>query len=489
MNAPIRRLSILVSAMFAILLVFGSWVQFADAKSLRDAPNNSRTLYSSYEQERGSILVDQTTVARSEKTNGPIKYMRSYPQGLLYSHLTGWFSMNHGSSGLEETDDELLSGQSDSLFYRRLGDMMTGKRPTGVNLELTLDAKTQQAADKALGNRKGAIVALDPKTGAILAMVSHPQYDPNAISSLDATASSKAWQQVRTDPNEPLINRAITGKLYPAGSTFKVITSAAALNNGRTENSTLTGVERLKMPGTSVTLPNDWNGPCGSGQVTLTQALAMSCNTAFGQVGMDMGAQVITDQAAKFGFGKPLSIPMRVTPASAGPMQTPPQIAFTAIGQQDVRVSPLQMAMVAAGVANKGAVMKPFLVKQTRGSGLDIIDTTRPQKFSQAVSEDVAAALTRMMVQVTESPQGTGHAARIPGVQVAGKSGTAEHGSNAAGQELAPHAWFISFAPADDPKVAVAVLVEDGGLPSPGPGPAFNAAPLAQEVMKAVINR
>ena len=491
MNAPIRRLSLLITAMFALLLVFGSWVQFADARALRGAEGNSRTLLSSYEQERGAMLVDGSQVARSEKapSGSNVKYVRNYPQGPLYSHVTGWFSLSYGAGGLELAEDDLLSGQSDALFYRRLGDLLTGKRATGVNLDLTIDARTQQAADKALGNRRGAIVALDPKTGAILAMVSHPQYDPNAISTLDATAAQKAWKGYLADTSAPMVNRAITGDLYPAGSTFKVIVSAAALAAGRTENTELTGVARLSMPQTTVTLPNDWNGPCGNGRVTLTQALAMSCNTAFGQLGMDLGASAIKDQAAKFGFGKDLTIPLLVTPSSTGPMDNPPQIAFTAIGQQDVRVTPLQMAMVAAGVANGGSVMRPYLVKQTRGSGLEVIDVARPTELSRALSSDAAAQLTRMMIQVTEAPDGTGGAARIPGIRVAAKSGTAEHGSDAGGAPLAPHAWFISFAPADDPKVAVAVLVENGGRATPGPGPSFNAAPLAQEVMKAVINR
>ncbi len=487
MNAPIRRLSVLVTAMFALLLVFGSWVQFADAKSLRAAEGNRRTLLSSYEQERGAILVDQAQVARSERaSSGQVRYVRNYPQGPLFGHLTGWFSLSYGAGGLELTEDDLLSGQSDALFYRRLGDLLTGKRPTGVNLDLTLDARAQQAADKALGNRRGAIVALDPKTGAILAMVSHPQYDPNAISTLDATAAQKSWKAYNADPAQPMVNRAIAGNLYPAGSTFKVIVAAAALAAGRSENTELTGVARLTMPQTQVTLPNDWNGPCGSGRVSMTEALAMSCNTAFGQLGMDLGAQAIKDQAAKFGFGRELTIPLKVTPSSTGPMDSPPRIAFTSIGQQDVRVTPLQMAMVAAGVANGGSVMRPYLVKQTRGSGLDVIDTAKPTELSRALSPDHAAELTRMMVQVTESGNGTGRLARIDGVQVAAKSGTAENGVN---NSLAPHAWFISFAPADDPKVAVAVLVENGGLAAPGPGPAFNAAPLAQEVMKAVIKR
>lgn len=487
MNAPIRRLSVLVSAMFSLLLVFCSWVQFADAKNLRDKPGNRRTLLSSYEQERGAILVDQKQIAKSEKTNTEIKYVRHYSQGLLYGHLTGWFSLTYGAGGLESTHDEMLSGKSDSLFYRRVGDLLTGKRPTGVNLELTIDGKTQQVADKALGERRGSIVALDPKTGGILAMVSHPQYDPNPLSGLDAPTAKKSWAAINSDPGRPLINRSIAGDLYPAGSTFKVITAAAGLKAGRTENTQLTGVAQLQIPQTSRTLPNDWRGPCGGGQVTMTQAMAMSCNTSFGQLGLDLGAQAIKDQAAAFGVGRDLSIPLRVTPSTTGVMDTPPKIAYTSIGQQDVHVTPLQMAMVAAGVANKGVVMKPHLIKQTRGSGLEVIDKTRPEEFSRATSEEHAAALNRMMVQVTESSQGTGARARIPGMKVAGKSGTAEN-HDASGRALAPHAWFISFAPADDPKVAVAVLLENGGGTA-RPGSSSDAAALAQEVMKAVINR
>ncbi len=486
MNSPIRRLTVLVAAMFALLLAFSSWIQFADAKTLRNAEGNSRTLMSAYEQERGAILVDQTQIARSEKTEGELKYNRTYPMGKRYGHLTGWFSLIYGAGGLEAAENDLLSGQSDSLFYRRLGDLLTGKQPTGVSIELTIDPTVQEAAADALGSRRGAIVALEPSTGAILAMVSNPRYDPNTISTNDA-AAEKAWKALNADPAEPLVNRAIAGDLYPSGSTMKVVTAAAALSSGKyDERSRLTGTANLSMPGTTATLPNDWRGPCGSGSVDLTQAMQMSCNTAFGQLGMDLGAQALKDQAAAFGFGQQLSVPLSVTPSTLGPISGKPQEAFTAIGQQDVRVTPLQMAMVAAGVANKGVVMRPYLVKQTRDSGLEVLEQRQPSELSRAVSSEVAAALTRMMVTVTE-PGGTGVAAAIPGVRVAAKSGTAEHGTDAQGRELAPHGWFISFAPAGDPKIAVAVVVEDGGQAAPGPGGSFDAAPLAQQVMKAVI--
>lgn len=488
MNAPIRRLSMLVAGMFALLLVFSSWIQFADAADLRARSDNRRTLLSSYEQARGAILVDGTQIARSDKTGGDLKYVRAYPQARLYGHLTGWYSLVWGAGGLEAADDDLLSGQADALFYRRLGDLLTGKRPSGVNVELTIDPVVQAAAAKALSGRRGAVVALDPKTGAVLAMASSPTYDPNTISTQDADASEKAWKALTSDPSGPMINRAIAGDLYPAGSTFKVITAAAALSSGRyDESSKVTGVAQLPMPQTSVKLVNDWRGDCGGATTTLTKALAISCNTAFGQLGMDLGAATLKEQAAKFGFGADLRIPLKVTPSTTGPIADKPAEAFTAIGQQDVRVSPLQMAMVAAAIANRGTVMTPYLVKQTRGSSMDILDQTKPSAFSQAVSPEVAAALTRMMTQVTEV--GTGKDARIPGVSVAAKSGTAEHGKDAQGRDLAPHAWFISFAPADDPKVAVAVLIQDGGLAAPAPGPSFDAAPLAREVMKAVISR
>ncbi|HYO85844.1 MAG TPA: penicillin-binding protein 2 [Dermatophilaceae bacterium] len=487
MNNPIRRLAVLVTLMFCALLVASSIVQFAQADDLRQQKENRRTLLTRYSAERGSILVGSAPIARSEPVDDELKYLRTYPKGRLYSHVTGYYSFVYGAGGgLESASDDVLSGQSDALFYRRLGDLLLGRRPTGLNVEVTINDKAQAAADRALGSQRGAVVAIAPRTGAILAMVSHPQFDPNALSSHQGSRVAAAVEQLTKDPTKPLINRVIGGDLYPPGSTFKVVTAAAALSEGRlTEDSQVTGPAALKMPGTTVTLRNSGGGSCGGGTLTLTQAMQVSCNTAFGQIGMDLGATALREQAARFGFSQPLAIPITVSTSDVGPITGKPQEAFSAIGQQDVRVTPLQMAMIAAAVANDGRLMRPYLIQQTRGTGTDVVERTEPKEMSQPVSQDVADALTRMMVKVVDA--GTGTRAQIDGVAVAGKSGTAEHGSDARGVKRPPHAWFISFAPADNPTVAVAVVVEDGGRAGSEAAGGRVSAPIAREVMKAVI--
>lgn len=482
MNNPIRRLSLVVAVLFCTLFIASSWIQFVQADELRNKPGNRRTLLATYSRERGAILVGGDAIARSEASPDELKFQRTYPKGKLYSHVTGYYSFLYGAGGgLESAADELLTGESAQLLYRRLGDLLTGRRSTGVNLELTINPKAQAAAQEGLGNQRGAVVALDPRTGAILALVSHPQYDPNSLAGHASGPVQKSWAQLNADPRRPLINRAIGGDLYPPGSVFKIVTAAAALSSGRfTQTSQLPGPKVLDLPETTAGLVNDWNGPCDNGTVDLTRALEKSCNTAFGWLGMELGGQAMRDQAAKFGFGAKLSIPMAVTPSSLPEQMNKAQEAQSAIGQYDVRVTPLQVAMVSAAVANEGRVMAPFIVKQGRGADLEVLDQTAPRELGQAVSPEVAAALTAMMEKVVAS--GTGTRAQIPGVAVAGKSGTAQHGEG-----RAPHAWFTSFAPANDPKVAVAVVVEDGGNAGFEAAGGRISAPIARDVMKAVI--
>ena len=484
MNEPIRRLSFIVALLFSALLISTTWIQFVKAKELDNRPGNRRTLLESYSRERGAILVGGSPVAKSVPTKDELKYVRTYPAGKLYSQITGYYSFTYGAGGgLEGAEDALLSGQSDKLFYRRVVDMVTGKAPSGASLELTINPKVQQAADRALGNQRGAVVALDPSTGAILAMVSHPQYDPATLSSHNLDAVAAAWKALNADPGRPAVNRAIAGDLYPPGSTFKLITAAAALSSGKfTEESQIPGPATLDLPQTTVNLPTDDLKPCGPGDKTsLTHALAISCNTAFGWLGLELGGGELRAQAAKFGFGDALRVPMRVTPSTVPAQLNAPQSAQAAIGQYDVRVTPLQMAMVSAAIANKGIVMSPYLIKDTRNSDLDIIDQSQPEQLSQAISPDVAAALTRMMVTVVQS--GTGTAAQIPGIAVAGKTGTAQHAVGGA-----PHAWFTAFAPADQPRIAVAVVVEEGGNAGSEAFGGKVAAPIARQVIEAVMN-
>lgn len=485
MNAPIRRVSTLVALLFAALLLSSTYIQFVQAKELQDRPDNRRTLLANYARERGQILVGGTPIAKSVTSDDELKWLRTYPGKQLYAPITGYYSFTYGAGGgIEGAEDALLSGSSDKLFYRRVSDILTGKEQTGASLELTVNAKAQAAADKALGSQRGAVVALDPRTGAILAMVSHPSYDPSVLSSHDTAAVQKAWKQLNDDPDRPMVNRAIAGNLYPPGSTFKVVTAAAALESGKwTEESVIPGPATLDLPLTDADLPNDFRGNCGPGdKTTLLHALQISCNTAFGWLGMQLGADDFRSQAAKFGIGDRLSVPMTVTPSSVPAELNAPQLAQSAIGQYDVRMTPLQIAMISAGVANNGVVMKPYLVDKVTSSDLEVIDQADPEQLSQAVSADTAGALTRMMQAVVES--GTGRAAQISGVDVAGKTGTAQTQKG-----KPPHAWFTGFAPADDAKVAVAVVVEDGGTAGNEAAGGRVAAPIAKAVMEAVLGK
>jgi penicillin-binding protein A len=484
-NAPIRRLSTVVAALFMILLVSSTWIQFVEAKELQERPDNRRTLLATYARERGQILVDGAPAAISKPSNDELKWLRTYPEARRYPHVTGYYSFVYGpGGGLEATENALLSGQSDKLFYRRVSDMLTGRKAAGASLELTLDPRAQEAADKALGDQRGAVVAIDPETGAILAMVSNPDYDPGSLTAHDSKKVEAAWEELNADPARPLVNRAISGNLYPPGSTFKIVTAAAALSSGKfTEESRIPGPAELDLPQTSADLPNSNKQACGpNDETTLKRALEISCNTAFGWLGMELGADEFRSQAAKFGVGDNLTIPMRVAPSSVPAELDKPQLAQSAIGQYDVRVTPLQVAMISSGVANRGIVMKPYLVKSVLSSDLDTIEETKPSQLSQAVSADTASALTRMMEAVVQS--GSGQAAQIGGVSVAGKTGTAQHAKG-----KAPHAWFTGFAPADDPQVAVAVVVEDGGSAGNEAAGGRVAAPIAKAVMEAVIQK
>lgn len=483
MNGPIRRLSVVVLVLFGALLLSSTYIQFVQASALRDKPGNRRTLLASYDRERGPILVAGSPVVRSTATGDTLKYLRTYSDPKLYAHLTGYYSFIYGAgSGVERSQDSLLSGSSDALFYRRIVDLVTGREPQGASVELTVDPKVQQAADTALGDQRGAVVALDPRTGAILALVSHPTYDPNRLASHDVRAVRTAYAALNADPGRPLVDRAIAGDLYPPGSTFKLVTAAAALSSGRfSESSVVPGPARLDLPQTATVLPNDFAGSCGPGdKVDLTRALQVSCNTAFGYLGLQLGGDALRDQAAKFGFGDRITVPMAVTPSVVPSGMSPPQSAQAAIGQFDVRVTPLQMAMVSAGIANKGVVMSPYAVKTVRSPDLSVLDQASPQELSTAVSPQVAAQLTRMMLKVVQD--GTGTAAQIPGVQVAGKTGTAQQGPG-----KPPHAWFTAFAPADAPRVAVAVVVEDGGRAGNEAFGGKVAAPIAKAVMEAAL--
>jgi len=482
-NAPLRKLSAVVTVLFMALFASATMVQFVQAQSLNNRPGNARTVFKEYSRERGPIVSGKATMATSKPTTDVYHYLRTYPSGPLYSSVTGYYSAVFGSAtGLEAAMSPYLSGTADQLFYRRISDLLTGRQPKGASVETTIDPKVQQAAWDALGDQRGAVVALDPRTGAILAMVSKPTFDPNRLATHDRAAAQRAYDALVKSSSKPLENRAIAGSLYPPGSTFKLVVSAAALSSGSyTPDTQIPAPGELPLPQSTITLPNDDRQPCGpNGQVSLADALRISCNTAFASLGMTLGEKALADQAARFGFGRPLQIPLTVTPSTFPDTQGPAQLAQASIGQFDVRATPLQMAMVSAGIANRGVVMQPYLVKRVRSSNLDTVSEAVPTPFSTAVTPTVAAQLTGMMEGVVQS--GTGVNAQIPGVRVAGKTGTAQ---TSPGQP--PLAWFTSFAPADDPKVAVAVVVENGGGFGEAASGGRVAAPIARAVMEAVV--
>jgi peptidoglycan glycosyltransferase len=468
--------------LIAALLVNVCYVQVVEAKRLRDDPRNFRLLLDQYSRQRGAIVAGGTAIARSVATSDTLKYLRVYPQGAMWAHVTGYYSLTLGRADVEQSQNEWLAGSADRLFATRLNDMITGRQPQGANVVLTLDPTVQAAAVHALGNRIGAVVAMDPKTGAILGLVSSPSFDPNPLSSHDTATISNAWRGYQSDPNHPLLDRA-TQETYPPGSLFKVVTSAAALATGKyTPSSQIPAPNALPLPQTSSVLRNFGGESCGNGSTTsLADALRISCNTAFADLGLALGEPTLRAMADAFGLDAPP--PDIALPAARSSFGNPdaPGLAKSAIGQQDVRITPLQAAMIVSTVANGGVLMRPYLVSEVQAADLSVLSHTDPHSVRRVMSADVARELTSMMELVVTS--GTGTAARIPGVAVAGKTGTAQ---NAPGQ--APHAWFGAFAPAENPRIAVAVIVEHGGGSLEATGGTV-AAPIARAVIEAFLGK
>ena len=488
MNRPLRRVALACLVLFGLLLVNVNWVQVVKADAYRDDPRNSRVLLRTYERERGPIAIlasdgRREAVAESVRTEGPLTWLRQYPGGPAYAHVTGYYSLVYGRTGIERSEDRVLSGEDDRLFVRRLSDYITGNSPKGGTVVLTLDAAAQAAAFRGLEGKRGAVVALDPRTGEVLAMVSLPSYDPARLSSFEPAEIREYYAQLNDAAGDPLLNRAIS-KTYPPGSTFKVVTAAAALGSGEvTPETQIPSPRLLDLPQTDADLRNFGGAACTGETSTLADALRISCNTAFGSLGLSLPEDAVREQAQAFGFGEnDLRVPTSVADSRYPDETNEPQAAQSAIGQYDVRATPLQMAMIAAGVANDGVVMTPRLVREIQAPDFSVLEEPEPEEYSQATSPEVAAELTRMMELVVA--EGSGRRAQIPGLRVAGKTGTAQHA-----QGRPPHAWFIGFAPADDPQVAVAVVVEDGGnLGSEATGGALSA-PIAAAVMRAVLGR
>jgi penicillin-binding protein A len=492
MNAPLRRVGVVVLLLFALLFINLNWVQGYKAADYRNSDYNSRVQISEYQRQRGTIeAAGGLPLAQSASTDDRLKYQRSYPKGAQYAHIVGIKPVNLASTGIEKLENAYLQGNDDSQIADRWLAMLTGKRTSGGNVLLTLNPSAQQTAYDALQNkgnvRKGAVVAIDPRTGALLAAVSSPSFDPNPLVSHDTEAASEAATALGNDKNEPLLNRGFS-QLYPPGSTFKVIMAAAALTSGVQPETVLQGGTSYTAPGTTLPIRNAPGVVCDD-QITLKQALTVSCNTAFAHLGAEqLGPDKIKDMAKAFGFEDtprfdqdPRNV-MGVVASHTGTMLDPktgqadkPTVAQSSIGQSNVQMNALQGALIAATIANGGSQMRPYLIDKELAADRTSTYVARPSEQRHPIDEGTADQLRDMMVSVVQN--GTGTSAKISGVQVGGKTGTAQNGDNP------DHGWFIGFAIKDGkPVAAVAVFLERAGS-----GGSHDAAQIGGNVMRAII--
>ncbi len=478
----IRRLAVFVALLFVALLVNINLVQVARSSSLANQPGNNRSVIKEYARQRGPILVGGTPVAVSVAGKGQLKYQRTYPYGSLYVSATGFYSLVYGRTGIERIQNSVLAGTDPRFSLQQISDLIAGRTSKGGSVVLTINAKAQLAAAEGMRGKVGAVVAIQPSTGAILALVQSPTFDPNTLATNDPAAEQAAWSKLINNPQNPLLNRPLA-EVYPPGSTFKLVTLTAALSSGQFTSSTLIpSPAHITLPGSTAVLPNDNGQACGNGHVTLQVALEVSCNTAFANVGIALGGDVLLAQAEKFGFNSSFDVPMTAATSRFPTSLDKAQSALSAIGQFDVRSTPMQMAMVAAAIANHGVVESPYLVQSVLGPDLAPLEPpVQPQPFGTAMTPAIAQEITQMMVGVVDN--GTGTNAQISGVRVAGKTGTAQ---TAPGKPA--DAWFVAFGPADNADVAVAVVVE--GAPNDGQISGGRlAAPVAKAVMLAILGR
>ena len=507
MDRRIRRLGIALVALFGALFAQLAYVQvFAAGRIRNDPANATRQIIAEYKVERGKILsADGVVLAQSvpAAANSDFLFERQYPDGPLYADITGYYSRVYGRSALEQAMNDYLAGDAPELAAANFTDLVLGRAKKGGSVVTTIQSRLQLAAKNALGSLPGAVVALDPKTGNILAMYANPTFDPNTLSSGSSDQMTAAWDKLNADPNKPLVSRA-KDELYLPGSTFKMITASAALESGVFGPDSLwPNPHELNLPLTNGTLQNFGNELClgGASKVTMADAFRESCNVTFGEVGLKLGADKLEAQARAYGFC-PTDPPAQTTcikptvpfmlPFQSGRFPVPsyfnandPLLAFSAIGLDNVLTNPLQMALVGAAIANGGVEMQPRLVTEIRDPQGLVVKQFDPQRYSQPISGTSAVQLRRMMVAVVEN--GTGTSARINGVTVAGKTGTATNGPN-----TPPNAWFVAFAPAGDrevSRIAVAVIVLDGGnLGNEATGGRV-AAPIAAKVICTYLNK
>jgi penicillin-binding protein A len=491
-NAPLRRVGVVMLILFGLLFANLNYVQAYKADDYRTSDqNNARVQVQEYERARGGISVGAELVAKSVATNDTLKYRRVYPFGPMYAHVVGYKSVSLGATAIEKWQNDFLAGTADTFAGDRVLELFTGQHKPGGNVLLTLSKQVQETAYKELvnndtGAQQGAVVALDPTTGAILAMVSTPSFDPNALSTHDGAAALAAAQKLQANKLNPLLNRAVADN-YPPGSTFKVVVATAALQAGLNPDTVITGGTSYTAPDTSTPINNAPGVVCPA-TIKLRDALRVSCNTAFARLGVEqVGADRLRAAAEAFGFGTVPQLDgdksnvMRVTSSETGTMTNPdgqvdrPALAQSCIGQRDVRMTPLQGALIAAAIANNGVQMRPYLIDTLQGPELQTVAQASPSVLRTPVSPELAAQLRDMMFGVVQA--GTGVRAQIEGYDVGGKTGTAQNGDNP------DHGWFIGFAMKDGrPIVAVAVFLQNAGA-----GGSRDATQIAGQVMRAAI--
>ncbi|GHB66185.1 penicillin-binding protein [Streptomyces cirratus] len=482
MNKPLRRISLFCGLLVLALLIRTNWLQYVQAEELSTRKENRRVQIAQYATERGNIIVQGQPVTGSAVTDGSdFKYKRTYIDGPLWAPVTGYASQAFGSTQLENIDDGILTGNDDRLFFDRTIGMFTGEKKQGGNVVTTLNAAAQKAAYQQLGNKKGAVAAIDPRTGAILALVSTPSYDPSRFAGFSKD-DGKAWRELNDSEDKNLVNRALR-ETYPPGSTFKVVTASAALENGVVTdiNAPTDTAEPYILPGTQTPMVNHASN-CE--KATLNYALQVSCNSVFANMGDKVGRDKMVDMAQKFGFNSTIDTPVRAFASVYDKNMSKDGNAQSSIGQFNTAATPLQMAMVTSAIANDGKLMKPYMVDQLTAPNLDVIEKHEPQEMSRPLSAANAQKVQKMMVNVVEN--GTGTPAKIKGVTVGGKTGTAQHGEKNAKR---PYAWFISYAelPDGSSPVAVAVVVEDSDASREDITGGGLAAPVAKAVMEAVL--
>jgi penicillin-binding protein A len=489
MNRALFRLSLACLAMFVLLLLNVNYVQAFEAGTLATKAGNARIFDQQFQYQRGAIVAGfgagGVKIAESRLIKGTSEYRRYYPDGPAYAPVTGYDSI-YSATGIEAAEDKALAGTDPKLAVHNLIGLLTGKPKLGATVYLTISPKAQQAAYQALktdGGHAAAAVAIDPSTGAILALASYPTFNPNAYATLDGTKLRRIDNAYLRDPGQPLLNRA-TMATFPPGSSFKIVTSSTAFSTGKVANpqTTVPAPTSLPLPGSTVSLINDSNEACGNGHPPLILAFTLSCNTAFGGLGIKLGNPALHKYATAFGMNNPnLTIPLPVAQSNYPVLTDRAQTALSAIGQFDDTVTPLQEAMFAATIANNGTLMKPYLVQQVQAPDLSPIQNASPSVLSQPVSSQVAGYVRQMMVQVTNNPAGTAYGTArqsLTGVLIAGKTGTAQNGINNTNLN---DAVFTCFAPAYSPRIAVGVIVKGGGFGADA------AAPIAVAIIKAYL--